>query len=240
MGVDMHPSNESTPTTNTNENTTTTIIGNEKSSQARVRISEARETANVNLSPAAPNPPSRRSILQPTTKGTSHSLNSSISDDDDSQNKTHIKEVHDRSNMLFKEYSDDGVKETSYHVTDFSGLYPVWLIIKFSMAPTGEMKDNPMTSFTKCVVELLGEILYVHDTAKIATISIMEDESRYIGSKADVPTNFTKLGQYIMISRGSWVFNKNTKGSNDVYARFRLKSQVDTKEMVNRVSFKFS
>ncbi len=107
------------------------------------------------------------------------------------------------------------------------------------MAPTGETKDNRMTSFTKCVVALLGEILYVDDTAKIATISITEDESRYIGSKADIPTNFMKLGQYIMIIRGSWVFNKKAKGSNNFYARFRLKSQVDTTEMVNQVSFEF-
>jgi hypothetical protein len=43
-----------------------------------------------------------------------------------------------------------------------------------------------------------------------------------------------------MISGGSWVFNKKEKGSNDVYARFRLKSQVDTEEIVNWVSFEFS
>jgi hypothetical protein len=30
------------------------------------------------------------------------------------------------------------------------------------------------------------------------------------------------------------------KGINDVYARFRLKSQVDTDKIVNQVSFKFS
>jgi hypothetical protein len=197
MGVDMQPSNESTPTTNTNKNTITTIISNEKSPHARVRISKARETANVNLSPAAPNPTSRRSILQPTTKGTSHSLNSFISDDNDSQNKTHIKEVHDCSNMLFKEYSNDDVKETGYHVTDFTGLYPVWPIIESLMAPTGETKDDCMTSFTKCVVALLGEILYVDDTAKIATISIMEDESCYIGSKADVPAISQSLGNIL-------------------------------------------
>jgi hypothetical protein len=73
------------------------------------------------------------------------------------------------------------------------------------MAPTGEAKDDHMNSFTKCVVALLEEILYVDDTAKITTISITEDESSYIGSKADLPTNFIKLGQYIMISGGSWV-----------------------------------
>ncbi len=43
-----------------------------------------------------------------------------------------------------------------------------------------------------------------------------------------------------MISGGSWVFNNKEKGSSDVYARFRLKSQVPTEEIINRVSFKFT
>ena len=42
-----------------------------------------------------------------------------------------------------------------------------------------------------------------------------------------------------MISGSSWVFNKKAKGSNDVYARFRLKLQVETDEIVNQVSFEF-
>ncbi len=97
-----------------------------------------------------------------------------------------------------------------------------------------------MNLFTKCVTALLVEILYVNDTAQIATILITEYESLYISLAADLPTNFTKLSQYIMISGGSWVFNKKEKGSNDVYARFRLKSQVDMEEILNQVSFKFS
>ncbi len=132
------------------------------------------------------------------------------------------------------------MKETSYHLSGFAGLYPVWPIIKFSMAPTGVAKDKRMNSFTKCVTALLGEILYVNDTAKIATILITNDKSHYISSKMDLPNNFTKLGQYVMISGGSWVFNKKENGNNDVYARFRLKSQVDTEEIVNRVLFEFS
>ncbi len=63
------------------------------------------------------------------------------------------------------------------------------------IVPTGEAKDNRMNSFTKCMVVLLREILYVNDTAKIATISIMENESSYIESKEDLPTNFTNLGK---------------------------------------------
>ncbi len=76
--------------------------------------------------------------------------------------------------------------------------------------------------------------------AMIATISITKDESSYISSKEDLPTNFTKLGKHVMVSSGSWVFNKKEKGSNDVYTRSRLKSQVDTEEIINRVSFEFS
>ncbi len=98
------------------------------------------------------------------------------------QARAKLKKMHNHSNLLYKEYSDDGMKESSYHVTNFAGLYPVWPIIEFSMAPTGEMKDVRMTSFSKCVVVLLGEILYVDDTANIATISIMDDKSKYIGS----------------------------------------------------------
>jgi hypothetical protein len=69
---------------------------------------------------------------------------------------------------------------------------------------------------------------------------ITEDESHYISLKTDFPNNFTKLDQYVMISGGSWVFNKKEKGNNNMYARFRLKSQVDMEEIVNQVSFLFS
>jgi hypothetical protein len=148
--------------------------------------------------------------------------------------------MHDRTNMLFRVFSDDGMKETSYHVSGFAGLYPFWPIIEFFMAPIGAAKDKRMNSFIKCVTALLREILYVDDTAKIATISITKDKLHYISSKADLPTNFTKLGHYIMISGGSWVFNKKENGNNNVYARFRLKSQINMEDIMNQVSFEFS
>ena len=92
------------------------------------------------------------------------------------------------------------------------------------MAPTRATKHERMTSFIKCVTALLGEMLYVDDMAMIAPISITnDDDASYIKSKADLPTNFTKLGKHIMISGGSWVFNKKEKGSNNVNAQFRLK-----------------
>ncbi len=52
--------------------------------------------------------------------------------------------------------------------------------------------------------------------------------------------NFTKLGKHIMISGGSWVCSKKEKGSNDFYTWFRLKSQIQTEDIINQVSFKFS
>ena len=80
-----------------------------------------------------------------------------------------------------------------------------------------------------------------HTQAAIAPIAILNNLAEdMIMDKANIPTNFTKLGQHIMISKGSRVFNRNEKGSNDVYARFRLKSQVKTEEIINCISFEFS
>ncbi len=81
---------------------------------------------------------------------------------------------------------------------------------------------------------LLGEMLYVDDTAMIAPINITNDnEASFIKTKADLPTNFTKLGKHMMISSDSWVFNKKEKGGNNVYAQFRLKSQIPTEDIIN-------
>ncbi len=69
-----------------------------------------------------------------------------------------------------------------------------------------------MSSFTKCVTALLGEMLYVDEKAISAPISITnDDQASYISNKADLPTNFTKFGKHIMISGGSWVFNKKKR-----------------------------
>jgi hypothetical protein len=67
-----------------------------------------------------------------------------------------------------------------------------------------------------------------------------DDLDHYITNKANLPSNITKLGKYIMISGGSWVFAKKEKGSNDVYACFQLKSQVPLEEIVIWVSFEFN
>ena len=110
------------------------------------------------------------------------------------------------------------------------------------MTPTGMSKDERMASFTRCFSALLGEMLYVNDTVMIAPIDINDDNDNehFIKIKTDIPSNFTKLGKHIMISGGSWVFNKKEKGSNDVYGKFQLKSQIPTEDMISRVSFEFS
>ncbi len=109
------------------------------------------------------------------------------------------------------------------------------------MTPTGMSKDERMASFTRCFSALLGEMLYVNDTAMIAPININNDDNEHlIKTKTDIPLNFTKLGKHIMISGGSWVFNKKEKGSNDVYGKFRFKSQIPTDDMISCVSFEFS
>ncbi len=138
-------------------------------------------------------------------------------------------------------FSKDGMEETSYHVINFVGLYPVWPIVEFSMSPTGNTKDESMSLLTKCVTALPGEILYVDNKAMIAPIAITDDDrASYISNKANLPMNFTKLGKHVMISGGGLVFNKKERGNNDVYARFWLKSLIPTKEIINRVSFEFS
>jgi hypothetical protein len=151
------------------------------------------------------------------------------------------KEIHDCSQKLFHVFSTDGMEETSYHVINFAGLYPVWPIAKFSMSPKGNTKDKRMSSFTKCITALLGEMLYIDNKARIIPVAVTDDNSAsYISNKANLPTIFTKLGKHIMISGGSWVFNKKERGNNNIYERFRLKLQIPTKEIINRVSFKFS
>jgi hypothetical protein len=136
----------------------------------------------------------------------------------------------------------NGLKENAYHIVNFAGLHPIWPIVKFSMTPTGMSKDERMASFTRCFSALLGEMLYVNDTVMIAPIDINDDKDNehFIKTKTDIPSNFTKLGKHIMISGGSWVFNKKEKGSNDVYEKFQLKSQIPTEDMISRVSFEFS
>ena len=95
--------------------------------------------------------------------------------------------------------------------------------------------------FVKCITLFFGKILYVDDTAGIAPLEITNNiKDNFIHDKSKLPSNFTRLGKWIMISGGSWVFSKKEKGSNNVYAQFCLKSQTPIEEIINRVSFEFT
>jgi hypothetical protein len=98
-----------------------------------------------------------------------------------------------------------------------------------------------MTQFGKCVTSLFGEILIVDEKAGIAPIAISNDlPEDMITDKTSIPANFTKLSRWVMLSGGSWVFNKKDRGNNDIYARFCLKSRVPIEDMVTRILFEFS
>jgi hypothetical protein len=79
------------------------------------------------------------------------------------------------------------------------------------------------------------------ETAAIAPINIYDDsKDNFIVDRSGLPDNFTKLGKWLMISGGSWVFEKKEKGNSKVFARFRLKSQEKADEIINWVSFEFN
>ena len=142
----------------------------------------------------SPNIAVRQPILLSSAKNTGSTKDT---EDDSGYTPTedHPREILDKDQKLYQVYSDDGLKETAYHVVDFAGFYPIWPIVEFSMAPTGVSKDKRMVSFTKCVTLLLGEMLYVDDTAMIVPIDINDDNNKhFIKTKTDIPSNFTKLG----------------------------------------------
>jgi hypothetical protein len=147
--------------------------------------------------------------------------------------------IIDRQNKMYIVY-DENEQESRFHVEDFVGLFPSWPIIKMSIAPTGSTKDERMTNFVQCFASLFTEIKYVDDTAAIAPINIYNDgKDNFITDRSNLPDNFIKLGKWLMISGGSWVFKKKEKGNGEVFARFHLKSQEMAKEIINRVSFKY-
>ncbi len=147
--------------------------------------------------------------------------------------------ILDRANKLLREMKSRHEVD-SYHVEDFAGLFPVWPIVKLAMSPTGQTKDERMTQFVKCVMSLFGEILIVDKKAAIAPIAILNDLAEdMITDKTNIPFNYMKLSKWVMLSGGSWVFNKKERGSNDIYARFRLRSRVLVEDMVTRISFQF-
>jgi hypothetical protein len=91
-GIDHQPNKEDSATTKND--------GDKESPQARVRISKASVLADADQTPAAPTI-SRRSILMSALTRASQGSTSLISNNETSHSKSHIKEVHNRTNMLF-------------------------------------------------------------------------------------------------------------------------------------------
>jgi hypothetical protein len=143
--------------------------------------------------------------------------------------------IHDKIINVLKGKSSDHT--ITYLVEDFSGLFPVWPIIKFNISLCGNTKDEMMNQYVWGLSAIFREILIVNKKATIAPVEIMNNKAKdIITNRPKIPTNFTKLGKWLSMSGGSWVFNK--KESN-VYAHLRLKLTIPADEMVMRVSFKF-
>jgi hypothetical protein len=148
--------------------------------------------------------------------------------------------VIDRQNKMYIVYNENK-KESRFHIKEFVGLFPSRPIIEMSITPTGSTKDERMTNFVRYFASLFAEIKYVDDTVAIAPINIYDDgKDNFITDRSSLPDNFTKLGKWLMISGGSWEFDKKDKGSGEVFAQFHLKSQEMAEEIINRVSFKFT
>jgi hypothetical protein len=163
-------------------------------------------------------------------------LNNSVSEETlskDTPKDSNYKEIHDKIRLVLKETSGDHV--TEYIVEDFVGLFPIWQIVGFTLSPSGASKDKLMTQYVCCVLALFGEILLVDEKAAIAPIKVANNKQEdMITDSSKIPGDFTKLGKWLMMSGGSWAFNKN---DSDLYAQFWLKSMVLTDEMVTRILF---
>jgi len=139
------------------------------------------------------------SILRKLIEGSNNQLNESTSDDtnfstDLSEEGDTDKVIHDMSGKVLREIRAG--HKIEYIVHDFAGLYPVWPIIEFSLAPAGATKDKRMSQFVRCIAALLGEILLVDEKAAIAPIEITNDKKEdMLSNKTDIPDNYTKLGK---------------------------------------------
>ena len=73
---------------------------------------------------ASPNITVRQSILLSSAKN----VGSTKDPEDDSgytPTEDRPQEILDKEQKLYQVYTDDGLKETAYHVVDFAGFYPI-------------------------------------------------------------------------------------------------------------------
>jgi hypothetical protein len=86
-----------------------------------VSISKTATTVDLDATPAVSST-SCKSILQLGTMNTTQEFNPALTNNDYGQSISHLKEINDQTNKLFHVFNDDGMKEKSYHMTDFTGL----------------------------------------------------------------------------------------------------------------------
>jgi hypothetical protein len=95
-----------------------------------------------------------------------------------------------------------------------------------------------MTQYVHFVSTLYAQILLVDKKAAIAPIKITNDKKKdMMAERSEIPRHFMKIGKWLMMKGGCWVFNE--KDSN-IYDCFWLKSMVPVGRMVTRVLFEFS
>jgi hypothetical protein len=105
------------------------------------------QPSNTNKPTQPVHPP--QSILRKPTDTLQQQLNNSLSNNTkysinfltDGKDKV----IHNKSNKLWKEMT--GGHRTEFHVKDFASLFPVWLIVKLAIAPSGASKDERMTQY---------------------------------------------------------------------------------------------
>jgi hypothetical protein len=198
---------------------------NLSSSQDSPTTSPGQVTVRINDTPAS-DPPTNNPITTRNTRlilrGTPHTektrqITPETQDFQMSKDPSRRTILNKQSKLLIILGEDEQKK--AFHVGDFVGLYSDWPIVKMAILPIGNAKEERMNMFVKCTTALFGEILYIDDTACISSLEITDNnDDNYIYEKAKLPSNFTKLGKWIMIRRGSWVFNRKEKGSSNVYA----------------------
>jgi hypothetical protein len=66
-----------------------------------------------------------QSILMTSSRHSPRDRDPHEEGEEDPPTKEQPREIYDQERKLYHVFSEDGMKETAYHVTDFAGFYPV-------------------------------------------------------------------------------------------------------------------
>jgi hypothetical protein len=201
--ADNNPADEEADKANFSPNQVTppTSLNPDQTNNAIVRINETPESDPAASNPTMASTPQAPQLIlhgTPPAKMTDQTM-TGLSEFQSTNNSSR-RTILDRHCKLLINLGEDGHNK-AFHVEDFIGLYPAWPIVEVAISPTGNSKEERINMFVKCITGLFGEILHVDNTACIALLEFTDDnEDNYISNKAKLPSNFTKLGKWIMIS----------------------------------------